>query len=120
LSAGEDFWHGARKWFAELEIRRVRLPDDVLRRLRREQQHDYPYAPLHRGAGKPASAVRPYGPLLVANHPYRVRIVPEGGRNQYWSDGQLNFGHRDPAPYTDGWFALRTVAGHLTIRDFRN
>jgi hypothetical protein len=58
-------------------------------------------------------------PLLVANHPYRVRIVSEGGRNQYWSDEQLIFGHRDPAPYADGWFALRTVASHLTIRDFR-
>lgn len=58
-------------------------------------------------------------PLLVANHPYRVRLVSDGGRNQYWSDGRLIFDHRDPAPYTDGWFALRTVTSHFTISDFR-
>ncbi|WP_459645194.1 DUF6250 domain-containing protein, partial [Kineococcus sp. NUM-3379] len=57
-------------------------------------------------------------PLLEPNRPHRVRIVSDGATVRYWSDGVLLFDHHDPAPYTSGWFAFRTVASHLAIRDF--
>ncbi len=58
--------------------------------------------------------------LLVANHPYRIRLVARAdGTAEFWRDGEMIFTYRDPAPLTRGWFALRTVKSHLEIRDFR-
>lgn len=58
-------------------------------------------------------------PLLTANQPFRVRLVSDGHRIQYWSNGTLVFDYDDPAPYTGGWFAFRTTWSHFTLKDFR-
>jgi len=58
--------------------------------------------------------------LLVANHPYRIRLVARAdGTAEFWRDGEMIFTYRDPAPLTRGWFALRTVRSHIELRDFR-
>lgn len=57
--------------------------------------------------------------LLVPNHTYRIRLVARDGVAEYWRDGELIFSHRDPAPLTSGWFAIRTVQSHLIIRNLR-
>ena len=57
-------------------------------------------------------------PLIEANVPIKVRIVADGQKIQYYSDGALVFDYTDPAPYTGGWFAFRTVASHFAIEDF--
>lgn len=57
--------------------------------------------------------------LLVANAWQSLRLVAIGGLIQYWRDGRKVFEYRDDAPYTRGWFALRTTRSHLRIRDFQ-
>jgi len=56
--------------------------------------------------------------LLTPNHWTTVRLVADGERIEYWSDGRRLFEHRDPDPYTRGWFGLRTTQSHLRIRTF--
>jgi hypothetical protein len=57
--------------------------------------------------------------LLEGNRPYRIRLVAREGRAEFWRDGERIFVFADPAPLTDGWFALRTVRSHLRVEDFR-
>jgi hypothetical protein len=57
--------------------------------------------------------------LLKPNVPRTVQLVASGGVVQYYDDGKLLFDFRDPAPYTRGHFAFRTVSSHLEIRNFR-
>jgi hypothetical protein len=57
--------------------------------------------------------------LLVPNAWQTVRLIAFGGLIQYWRDGRKVFEYRDGAPYTRGWFALRTTRSHLRIRDFK-
>jgi len=58
--------------------------------------------------------------LLVANHPYRIRLVAlADGTAEFWRDGEKVFTYRDPTPLKRGWFALRTVKSHIELRDFR-
>ena len=59
------------------------------------------------------------GVLLKPNVVYKVQLVADGGRIQYWCNGRLLFDVRDPAPYTRGHFAFRTTFNHLEIRNFR-
>jgi hypothetical protein len=59
------------------------------------------------------------GVLLSANRTYRIRVVARDGTAEFWRDGEKIFAFRDPAPLTSGWFAFRTVASHLEIRNFR-
>ena len=47
-----------------------------------------------------------------------MRIRVSGSQIRHYSDDQLVFDWTDPAPYTSGWFALRTVASHFRIEDF--
>jgi Domain of unknown function (DUF6250) len=58
-------------------------------------------------------------PLLVPGRPYHVRLVADGERIQYWSNGELVFDYADEAPYAGGWFAFRTTASHFTVSGFR-
>lgn len=57
--------------------------------------------------------------LLVPNRPQQIRIVAFAGLIQYFRDDQLLFTLQDPEPYTNGWFGLRTVNNHMTVRAFR-
>ena len=57
--------------------------------------------------------------MLTPNHWTAVRLVADGQRIEYWSDARRLFEHRDPAPYTRGWFGIRTTQSHLRIRNFQ-
>ena len=57
--------------------------------------------------------------LLEPNVAQSIQLVAAGGQIEYYRDGRRLFAFDDPAPYTRGWFAFRTVSSHLTIRDFR-
>jgi hypothetical protein len=57
--------------------------------------------------------------LLRPNVAQHIEIVAMGGRVQYYRDGRLLFDFHDPAPYTHGNFAFRTVTSHIEIRRFR-
>ena len=57
--------------------------------------------------------------LLRANVWQTIRLVANGNRIQYYRDGKLIFDFTDPAPYTRGYFALRTTQSHIRIRNFR-
>ncbi|HLP01980.1 MAG TPA: DUF6250 domain-containing protein [Opitutaceae bacterium] len=56
--------------------------------------------------------------LLVPNMPQRIQLVAAGGTIGFHHNGRRLFAYEDPAPYTRGWFAFRTVTSHLRIRDF--
>ncbi len=57
--------------------------------------------------------------LLVANRSQRITLVTDGTRVEYRRDGRILFSWEDQAPYTVGWFALRTTQSHLRIRHLR-
>lgn len=57
--------------------------------------------------------------LLVANQSQRITLVSDGTRVAYRRDGRTLFSWEDQAPYTSGWFALRTTKSHLRIRHLR-
>lgn len=57
--------------------------------------------------------------LLVANAWQKLQLVAAGSRVECWRDGRRIFSLVDEAPYRRGWFALRTVASHLRVRNFR-
>jgi hypothetical protein len=66
----------------------------------------------------PEHDLRTQDALLKPNVPVAVRLVAAGERIQYYADGRLLFDFRDPAPYTRGRFAFRTVDSHFEIRRF--
>ena len=68
---------------------------------------------------RPEDDLRAPAYLLRPNVPQKIRLVACGGLIQYYRDEQRYFELSDPAPYTRGWFGLRTVTSHLEIRDFR-
>lgn len=57
--------------------------------------------------------------LLVPNAPQRIQIVAAGSVIAFHHNGRRLFTYDDPAPYTRGGFAFRTVKSHLRIREFR-
>jgi hypothetical protein len=57
--------------------------------------------------------------LLVANRWTRVELTVQGGAVSVDRDGSRLFTMDDAAPYTSGWFALRTTQSHLIIRHVR-
>ncbi len=57
--------------------------------------------------------------LLVPNEPQRIQLVAAGSTIGFYHNGRRLFAYDDPAPYTRGGFAFRTVKSHLRIRDFR-
>lgn len=56
--------------------------------------------------------------LLTPNVRQHIQLVANGGLIQYYRDGRKIFEFHDSAPYTRGWFALRTTQSHLLIENF--
>ena len=105
-------------------VRRVQRSADVLRRPRRQSQHDDALSPLHRRPGAPAACalattLRTTQYMLVPNKPQTIRLVANGKVIEYWRDGTRIFHMEDAAPYENGWFALRTTFSHLRIEHLR-
>jgi len=57
--------------------------------------------------------------LLVPNRSQTITLVANGHTIEYRRDGKRLFLLDDPAPYVNGWFALRTTFSHLRIRKLR-
>ena len=57
--------------------------------------------------------------LLVANRPQTITLIADGKHIEYRRDGRPLFVYEDEAPYTHGWFALRTTSSHLRIAKLR-
>ncbi|HTU67218.1 MAG TPA: DUF6250 domain-containing protein [Steroidobacteraceae bacterium] len=57
--------------------------------------------------------------LLVANRRQRITLIADGSHVEYRRDGRAIFRFEDPAPYTSGWFGLRTTSSHLRIENLR-
>lgn len=57
--------------------------------------------------------------LLVPNRQQTITLIADGRRIEYRRDGRPLFVLDDAAPYTSGWFALRTTYSHLRIGKLR-
>jgi len=57
--------------------------------------------------------------MLVANRPQIITLIANGRSIEYRRDGEPLFKLDDSAPYSQGWFALRTTFSHLRIRHLR-
>jgi hypothetical protein len=57
--------------------------------------------------------------LLIPNRKQTITLIADGRRIEYRRDGRPLFVFDDPAPYTRGWFALRTTYSHLRIEKLR-
>jgi hypothetical protein len=55
---------------------------------------------------------------LTPNARQKIQLVACDNLIQYYRDGKKLFELSDPAPYTKGWFAFRTVWSHSTIENF--
>ena len=59
------------------------------------------------------------GTLLVANRSQRITLLANGSHIEYRRNDRALFTLEDAAPYTFGWFALRTTHSHLRIENLR-
>jgi hypothetical protein len=57
--------------------------------------------------------------MLVPDKHQTITLIADGSRIEYRRDGETLFRLDDAAPYTQGWFALRTTYSHLRIRALR-
>jgi hypothetical protein len=57
--------------------------------------------------------------LLVPNRKQTITLVADRNTIEYRRDGNTLFRLHDPAPYTGGWFAIRTTQSHLRIERLR-
>lgn len=57
--------------------------------------------------------------LLVPNQKQTIMLIANGSSIEYWRDGVRLIRYDDPAPYSRGWFAIRTVQSHLRIERLR-
>jgi hypothetical protein len=57
--------------------------------------------------------------MLAPNRKQTITLIADGSRVECRRDGETLFVIDDPAPYTRGWFALRTTYSHLLIRALR-
>ena len=57
--------------------------------------------------------------LITPNATQTIQLVAAGSFIGFYRDGRQVFIYEDPAPYTSGWFAFRTTASHLKIKNFR-
>lgn len=57
--------------------------------------------------------------LLSPEVPVRIQLLAAGSTISYLASGERFFSYEDPAPYTSGWFAFRTVTSHFKLRNFR-
>jgi hypothetical protein len=67
----------------------------------------------------PEHDLRTPAAMLVPNRKQRITLVANGSTIEYRRDDELLFRLEDPAPYENGWFALRTTASHLRIERLR-
>lgn len=67
-----------------------------------------PLLPQHDRSDAPA--------MLRPNIWTRITLTADGQHITVQRDGQMLFTLDDPAPYTSGWFGLRTTFSHLRIR----
>jgi hypothetical protein len=66
----------------------------------------------------PEHDLRDPADLIRPNVPTHIKLVADNRRIEFWRDGRRVFSLDDPAPYTSGWFAFRTVHNHMTVRNF--
>jgi hypothetical protein len=57
--------------------------------------------------------------LLTPNVSQTIQLVAAGSVIGYFRNGQQLFAYDDPAPYTSGWFAFRTVTSHFKVKNFQ-
>jgi hypothetical protein len=57
--------------------------------------------------------------LLVPNRKQTITLIADRNTIEYKRDGRTLFRLEDPAPYTSGWFAIRTTQSHLRIERLR-
>jgi hypothetical protein len=57
--------------------------------------------------------------LIVPNVVLRIQLVAAGQTIAYYRNGRRLFVFQDPAPYTTGWFGLRTTENHMVVRRLR-
>jgi hypothetical protein len=57
--------------------------------------------------------------LLVPNKKQKVTLIADRNTIEYIRDGVTLFHMSDRAPYTAGWFGLRTTQSHLRIQSLR-
>ena len=57
--------------------------------------------------------------MLKPNVWMHVRLIADGTRIAVERDGKPLFALADAAPYTSGWFGLRTTKSHLRVRNVR-
>jgi hypothetical protein len=57
--------------------------------------------------------------LLEPNRKQAITLIADGRHVEYQRDGNALFVYEDEAPYTRGWFALRTTFSHLRIENLR-
>ena len=67
----------------------------------------------------PGNDLRDKTDLLVPNQEQTIMLIADGHTIEYFRNGHRLFWVSDHEPYTSGWFAFRTTASHLRIRDFR-
>jgi hypothetical protein len=56
---------------------------------------------------------------LIPNRGQTITLIANGRTIEYRRDGRRLILLDDPAPYANGWFALRTTYSHLRIRELR-
>ena len=57
--------------------------------------------------------------MLVPNQKQTILLIADRNTIEYKRDGKTLFRLEDPAPYTGGWFAIRTTWSHLRIERLR-
>ena len=57
--------------------------------------------------------------MHTANKTIKIQIIAKDSKIQYLRDGVIVFNFTDKAPYSEGWFGLRTVNNHMKIDNFR-
>jgi hypothetical protein len=57
--------------------------------------------------------------LLVPNKKQTITLIADRHTIEYRRDGEPLFRFNDAAPYTQGWFALRSTWSHLRIENLR-
>jgi hypothetical protein len=57
--------------------------------------------------------------LLVPNQKQTITLIADRNTIEFRRDGRTVFRLDDPAPYTSGWFAIRTTQSHLRIERLR-
>lgn len=57
--------------------------------------------------------------LIKPNTVKKIRLVAFDNVIQYYRNDSLIYDYRDPKPYTQGHFGLRTVHNHMTLDNFK-